>query len=426
MPASFPDRSEIRARQLSQLRALVRELETNPFYAPKLAAAGITPGVASLEDFSTSMPFTTKDDLAADHDAHPPFGSNLTYPISRYTRFNHTSGTTGSLLRWLDTPESWDWMLYNWELVMEAAGVKRGDRAFFAFSFGPFIGFWTAFGAAARMGCLCIPGGALNTAGRIQAVMDNQVTILCCSPTYAIRMGEAAREEGVDLAASHVRLIIVAGEPGGSVPATRERIQKLWPGARVFDHHGMTEVGPATFECPEQPGKLHVIETSIYAEVLDPETDQPVESGEMGELVMTTLGRTGSPVLRYRSGDAVRAYWGERCVCGRHDMLLDGGILSRLDDMIVVRGVNVYPSAVEHIVRRHPEVAEYRVEIRSRQGMDDLELQLEPAVGSDGPALATRVEKDLRGVFSMRIPVKLVEPDSLPRFEIKSRRWIRV
>lgn len=423
----FPDRIEIRARQLSQLRALVRELDpSNRFYAPRLHEAGVTPGISSLEEFSARMPFTTKDELVADHDANPPYGSNLTYPLSRYTRFNHTSGTTGKLLRWLDTPESWDWMLYNWELVLTAAGVKRGDRAFFAFSFGPFLGFWTAFGAAARMGCLCIPGGGLDTIGRLRAILDNEATILCCSPTYTIRLGEVARAEGIDLRASQVRRIVVAGEAGGSVPTTRALIERLWPGASVFDHHGMTEVGPATFECPEQPGVLHVIETSHYAEVLDPATNRHVEPGEVGELILTPLGRLGSPVLRYRTGDAVRPRWGEPCACGRSDMTLEGGILSRVDDMVTVRGVNVYPSAIEHIVRAHEEIAEYRVEIRAVQGMDDLRVVIEPLAATDPAPLARKLEKELRAVFSMRVPVTVVEPGSLPRFELKAKRWVRV
>lgn len=424
---TFPDRSEIQARQLSQLRALIRAIAPrNAFYAGRLERAGLTADVGSLEAFSTSMPFTTKDDIMEDHAAHPPYGSNLTYPLDRYTRFSHTSGTTGKLLRWLDTPENWDWMLYNWELVMTAAGVKRGDRVYFPFSFGPFIGFWTAFGAAARMGCLCIPGGGLSSLARIEGILDNEATVLCCSPTYAIRLAEVAGVENVDLSASAVRCIIVAGEPGGSLPATRNLIEQQWPGARVFDHHGMTEVGPASFECPERPGVLHVIETSHYAEVVEPETGRPVASGETGELVLTTLGRLGSPVLRYRSGDLVKGVWGEPCLCGRWEMALEGGILSRVDDMLMIRGVNVYPSAIEGFVRAHDDVAEYRVEIRSTRGMDEVSLLIEPVPGANSDALAREIEKSLRTALSLRVPVTTVESGALPRFELKARRWVRV
>jgi phenylacetate-CoA ligase len=148
-----------------------------------------------------------------------------------------------------------------------------------------------------------------------------------------------------------VRRIIVAGEPGGGIPATRARIESLWPGAKLVDHHGMTEVGPASYECPQRPGLLHIIESAYFPEVIDRQTGEAVEPGSRGELVLTNLGRTGSPVLRYRTGDLVKLGPAERCPCGAWDMALEGGILGRCDDMVVVRGVNIFPSAVEEVVR---------------------------------------------------------------------------
>src|SRR5580704_11035833 len=188
---THPSRAAITAGQLEQLRTLVAELfPGNQFCSQKLNAAGITFDVASLEDFSRRFPFTTKSELVEDQRAHPPFGKNLTYPLDRYTRFHQTSGTIGTPLRWLDTPESWDWMLDNWTEIHGVAGVTSADRIFFAFSFGPFIGFWLAFEAAARMGALCIPGGGMSSAARLRAILDNAATVLCCTPTYAIRLAE--------------------------------------------------------------------------------------------------------------------------------------------------------------------------------------------------------------------------------------------
>jgi phenylacetate-CoA ligase len=339
-----PNHPEIAAGQLAQLRSLVAELfPANSFYSKKLAAAGATFDIASLEDFSARFPFTTKQELVYDQRRHPPFGTNLTYPLADYTRYHQTSGTSGAPLRWLDTPESWDWMVESWVKVFNAAGVERSDRVYFAFSFGPFIGFWLAFEAAARLGCLCLPGGGLSSAARLRGIIDNQATILCCTPTYAARLAEVAAAEKIDLAAAKVKTIIVAGEPGGSIPATRNRLAELWHGARVFDHHGMTEVGPVTYECPQAPCVLHIIESAYFAEVIDPRTQKPVVPGQTGELVLTTLGRTGSPLLRYRTGDLVKC--GVRsaecgttaCACGRFDLALEGGILGRTDDMVVVR-----------------------------------------------------------------------------------------
>ncbi|HUE23511.1 MAG TPA: AMP-binding protein [Bryobacteraceae bacterium] len=406
----------VEARLDTLLSVIVRD---NPFYAAKLR--GFTPD-ADL----AALPFTCKQELIEDQIAHPPYGSNLTYPLHRYTRFCQTSATTtGTPMRWLDTPESWDWMTGNWTRVYQAAGVTAGDRIFFAFSFGPFLGFWVGFEAAARVGCLAIPGGGMRSAARLRTLIETSATVLCCTPTYAIRLAEVAAEENIDLPAASVRTLIVAGEPGGSVPATRGHISKLWRGARVVDHHGMTEIGPVSYGCPKRPGVLHVIADSYIAEVIDPLTGQPVPRGVTGELVLTNLGRLGSPLLRYRTSDIVQAAPEVRCECGTADLALNGGILGRTDDMLVVRGVNVYPSAVENILRGFDAIAEYRVEIQNHRTLPELSIRVEaaPAHAHDS-TLPHRLEAALTNAFALRIPVSLVPQGSLPRFEMKARRWV--
>jgi phenylacetate-CoA ligase len=425
-----PDRAAIRAGQLQQLRELVSELfPANTFYSRKLESVGVTFDVASLEDFSRRFPFTTKPELLADHLAHPPFGTNLTYPLNCYTRFHQTSGTSGVPLRWLDTPENWEGMIESWTEIFRAAEVHAGDRIMFAFSFGPFIGFWLAFESAARLGGLCLPGGGLSSAARLRMMRDNHASILCCTPTYAMRLAEVAATQKIDPGAIGIRTIIVAGEPGGSIPATRAKLESLWPGAHVFDHHGMTEVGPVTFQCPNQPGTLHVIESAYYAEVIDPATGQPAQHGE---LILTTLGRAGSPVLRYRTGDlvALSPQPATRdplpCKCGRHYLALEGGILGRVDDMLIVRGVNVYPSAVEEIVRRFGDVAEFCVHVSGAAALMELRVEIEPAdLCADPNELARQVRLSLETAFNLRVPVEAVAPGSLPRFEMKARRWVK-
>lgn len=423
---NHPSRAAITTGQLEQLRSLVAELfPGNKFYSQKLNAIGVTFDIASLEDFSRRFPFTAKTELIQDQLAHPPFGTNLTYPLDRYTRFHQTSGTTGVPLRWLDTPESWDWMLDSWAAIYAAAGAGRGDRIYFAFSFGPFIGFWMAFEAAARMGALCLPGGGMSSAARLRGILDNGATVLCCTPTYALRLAEVAAAEKIDLSRSRVKTIIVAGEPGGSIPAIRARLEKLWPGARMFDHHGMTEVGPVSYECPVRPGVLHVIESAYCAEIIEPATGKPVLPGQAGELVLTPLGRTGSPLLRYRTGDLVKSETGP-CRCGRHEMALVGGILGRTDDMVVVRGVNIYPSAVEEIIRAVDGVSEYQVRVSTARALTELSLQIEPEPGcTDAAGLADRLEKSFQTHFALRVPVTTVPWGTLPRFEMKANRWVR-
>ena len=398
----------------------------NAFYGPLLRQAGLDENLESLDEFFARMPFTEKAAIVADQRQHPPFGTNLSYPLTAYNRFTETSATSGPPLRWLDTPQSWQWMLDNWKVVLQAAGVTRRDRLYFAFSFGPFLGFWTAFEAAVQLGCLCIPGGGLSSLARLEAMRDNQATVLACTPTYALRLAEVAAAESVDLGTLGIHTILVAGEPGGSVPAVRASIERCWHGARVFDHHGMTEVGPVSYQCPEQPGTLMVIETSYLAEIIDPQSTQPVERGAAGELVLTTLGRLGSPLIRYRTGDMVCADTEIAQRYGRRELALKGGILGRTDDMVVVRGVNLYPAAVEDMMRSIPEVAEYRVELHTRRAMTELHLHVEAIPDTiDGPALAKKVRTKMRSLFHLRVPITICRPGTLPRFEMKGRRWTR-
>jgi phenylacetate-CoA ligase len=266
----------------------------------------------------------------------------------------------------------------------------------------------------------------MRSSGRLRTIIDCGATVLCCTPTYAMHLAEVAAEEKIDLAAAKVKTIIVAGEAGGSIQGTRTHLEKLWRGARVVDHHGMTEIGPVSYGCPERPGVLHVMESGYIAEVIDPENGKAVPPGGRGELVLTNLGRIGSPLLRYRTGDLVERAPGCPCACGSYELALEGGILGRTDDLVVVRGVNVYPSAVEDVLRAFG-VAEYRVEIRTVRSLPELRIQVEgPGAGADGKALAHKLEGALNSAFSLRIPVDCVRAGELPRFEMKARRWVRL
>lgn len=433
MSNAYQNRAAIESQQLEALRSLLAELiPGNRFYSRKLEAKALTFDVASLQDFSHRFPFTTKSELVEDQRSNPPFGTNLTYPLASYTRYHQTSGTGGLPLRWLDTPESWEWMVESWTEILQVASLGPEDRVYFAFSFGPFIGFWLAFESATRIGCLCLPGGGLSSVARVQAILDNGITVLCCTPTYAARLAEVAAEEKINLGSGKVRTLIVAGEPGGSIPAVRAQLEKLWPGAKIFDHHGMTEVGPVTYQCPAMPGILHVIEKTYFAEVINPETGRASATGDAGELVLSTLGRSGSPLLRYRTGDLVKPVLrpspsgSSPCPCGRHELALEGGILGRVDDMIVVRGVNVYPSAVEEIMRSCPGVAEYRMEISTQQTLPELSLQVEPSPGCEDVAgLVHQLERHFETAFALRVIITLVPLGTLPRFEMKGKRWIK-
>ena len=412
-------RERLRELQWKRLTALAREVfPANPFVKQKWGAAGVMAAedLRSWEDF-TRLPLTTKSELVADQAAHPPFGTNLTCPLERYVRVHQTSGTTGQPLRWLDTQESWEWWARCWGFVFRGAGVTAADRVFVPFSFGLFIGFWTGFEGARSLGALVIPGGGQDSPTRLAWMEALGATVLVCTPSYALHLLGVARERGVDLRRLPVRVTIHAGEPGAGIPAVRRRIEEAWE-AKAYDHAGMTEVGAYGFECVAQAG-LHVNESEFITEVIDPATGAPATEGE---LVLTNLGRAGSPVFRYRSGDRVRVV-ASPCACGRTFLQFEGGILGRVDDMLVVRGVNLFPSAIEGIVRQFPVIDEFLIEVSKRAELDEVRLLVEIDGAADQTARA--VHETLRAQLGIRIEVVAVPARSLPRYELKARRLVR-
>jgi phenylacetate-CoA ligase len=418
-------REAIETQQVRRLRRMLgRILPANEFYRQKFARAEVQQ-VDSLELFR-NLPFTTKTELVADQQEHPPFGSDLTFPLDRYIRIHQTSGTTGKPLYWLDTEESWQWWAATWKVVFEAAGVGPGDRIYFAFSFGPFIGFWSGWEGARSLGAMAVSGGGQSTAQRLKAIIEYDATVLVCTPTYALHLASEARNSGIDLArGSSVRITIHAGEPGASIPSTKKIIEESW-GAKCYDHAGATEVGAFGFECQPQPGAIHVNENEFIAEVIDPNTGAQARPGEKGELVITNLGRIGSPLIRYKTGDLVQPRL-QPCPCGRPFILLDGGVLGRADDMIVVRGVNVFPSAIENVLREFTEIEEFRVEIFERQAMKEIKVVLEPRADlSSTQGLAENVGERMRERIALRPLVELVAPGTLPRFDLKAKRFFKL
>ncbi len=263
----------------------------------------------------------------------------------------------------------------------------------------------------------------MSSSDRQRFLLDNEATVVFCTPTYSLRLLEVAAAEGIDLARSPVRAIVVAGEAGGNIPGTRQRIEAGW-GARVFDHNGMTETGPLGIECREGPGGLHLLETACWPEVIDPATGQAVPPGTQGELVVTTFRRTASPLIRYRTGDLV-CVDSHPCACGRALVRLAGGIRGRIDDMVVIRGNNLHPAALQAILHRFAEVAEYVVEIDEQSALANLCITVEPVEGVDGVALAERVQRAIRDELLFRADVRAVPCGSLPRADMKARRWLR-
>lgn len=401
------DRASLENHQLLRLNALLRELlPANQFYSNVLQDSRFPLGsLAELE----SLPYTTKGDLLA---AGSDLAANRTRPIEQYVRFHQTSGTRGRPLAVLDTADDWAWWIDCWQYVFDAADVTPSDRVAMAFSFGPFVGFWSAYDAAAARGCLVVPGGGMTSAARLELIRTSGATVVCCTPSYALHLAEVGQQRQLEVGTLGVRALILAGEPGGSIPATRERIERVWR-ARVIDHAGATEVGPWGYGDRDGRG-LHVIESQFIAEFRSLVNNQPAKEGELAELVLTTLGRAGSPVIRYRTGDLVRPSWAD----GRF-VLLEGGVLGRADDMIIIRGVNIFPSSIEQIVHSFPEVEEFRLTAFKREEMDQLSIEVEDRL--EQPA---RIAEEFHVRLGLKVEVKCVPLGTLPRHEGKARRFI--
>ena len=415
-PAAAPDRAALDALKLRRLRGLLAEiLPHNRFYAEKLGR--LPHDVASLDDVA-AWPFTTKEELVAV--AANGLPGNLTWSADRYVRFHRTSGTRGRPLAVFDTAADWDWWMRCWDAILGRGGVGPGDRVLVASSFGPFAGFWSGFDGILSRQAMAIPTGGMSTLARLELARSSAATVLLATPSYALHLAEVAADHKIDLAQLPIRLVIVAGEPGGSIPAVRDRLREAWT-ADILDHAGATEVGPWGVGDLAGCG-IDVLEPWFHPEFLSVETGRPATAGELSELVLTTLGRTGAPVIRYRTGDLVRPRWPASVPAtadGAAWVRLEGGILGRTDDMLVVRGVNVFPGAIDGIVRGFPEIVEYRLTVSKRESLDELLLEIE-----DRLAAPARVVEELHVRLGLRVDVVPVPIGSLPRFEGKGRRIV--
>ncbi len=405
------DRDSLKQYQLQRLNDLLEAvLPTNHFYAHKFS--GVAPQLASLDQLG-NLPYTSKTEIVGEDE--DGWAANRTFERTRYTRFHQTSGTRGRPLIVLDTAEDWHWWIEGWQYVLDAAKITSGDVCMLAFSFGPFIGFWSAFDAVLQRGCLGISGGGLSTHARLERMETLEATCLFCTPSYALRMAEVASEVGIDLRQLSIRTIVVAGEPGGSIVSVRNQIETAWD-ARVLDHSGATEIGPWGYGTLEGGG-LYVNEAEFLAEFINYETGVPAAEGELSELVLTTLGRAGNPVIRYRTGDLVRPRWSAQDENIRF-VFLEGGVLGRVDDMLIIRGVNILPSSVEQVIRSFPEVAEYRITAQREGALDRLKVEVE-----DHQQSPDRIAAELQLRLGLKIEVAAVPIGTLPRFEGKAERF---
>jgi len=413
-------RAAMRRLQITRLRKqLAHARAHSPFYRRKLRGA---PRLKTLDDVRR-LPFTTKDELRENQAATPPWGDLLAVPFEDVLRIHMTSATTGRPLAFLDTRDDWHGFYHSYARALYAFGVRKSDMVMAAFSYGPWIGYWSGFYAAQDLGCLVFPAGGLSTDQRIDALLTWPITVLGCTPSYALFLAEQAAKKGIDLAKdTKVRITWHTGEPGASIPATKAKIETAF-GARAYDLPGLTEIAAWGFECDARAGLVHVSEDYCLAEVLD-EAGEPVEPGERGELIFTSLYRKAMPLIRYRTRDVVQVA-DRRCPCGRTLLALEGGVLARLDDMKKVRGIIVYPRRVEELVRPFVGVDEFQILFRRHEGLDDIVVRIDPSPAlsrAECDGLCGRLSDALRIGLGIRVTVEATEPGALPRWDHKARR----
>lgn len=421
------DRQQLRSLQLRKFRELcLYAAEHSPFYRDRFEAAGIDPGAITSFDTVREVPTTPKSALREAQQTEPfPYGDLLAGELTDVTEYHQTSGTTGEPLRQADSWRDWEWWVDCWATVLWAQGIRPEDRVFFPFSYNVFIAFWAGHYACEKIGAEVVPGGNLSSTQRVRKMDELDVTAFMSTPTYALRLAEVAEEEGLAPASMAVKRIVCAGEPGASIPGTRDRIESRW-GADVFDHAGATEAGAFGFSCEGDSLGLHFNESMFLVEVLD-EENQPVDPGEEGRLVVTPLDRRAQPYIRFELRDKVELASHEACDCGRTFRIAQGGILGRIDDLRKVNGVLLSPTAIEDVVRSFDHVAdEYQVLIddHERKDVDSITLRAERAPGTDSPEeeIVSALRKELKQTTSLGFRIDLQEYESLHRPELKADR----
>ncbi len=422
-------RKRLEELQLTRFRERMQHLyDCSPMFRRKYEKAGVRPSDIRTLDDIRRVPFVVKEELRESQAQHPPWGDFPCIPSEEGVRVFQTTGTTGIPVKVLLNKN--DWTVHFYEQFMHymyGYGITTADILFVPFGYSLYIAWWGFQAALEQEGVMIVPGGAQSSRDRVKNVFDWGATVVCGTPTYLLYLGDTATKMGMSLKDSGVRVAVAAGEPGANVPSTKKAIEDLW-GAKCYDNIGSTEISNFGFECIVQNG-THVIETMFLAECLHPETLEPVEPGEVGELVLSNLCTESVPLLRYRMKDLVR-FDKEVCQCGRTFLRLDGGILGRSDDMFQFAGVNIFPSAIENLIREVKEFSnEYQLIVPKMGSGKRLKIRVEPAeAGISGEKMEEAVQRFIQNVkyrITVTPEVEIVRMEELPRFELKAKRLIR-
>lgn len=421
-------REKLQQLQLKKFKNILKwAYENSPFYRSLYKDAGLEPGDIKTLDDIRKVPKIEKSMLRTAQGKDPyPYGDILCVPLAAVTEYHQTSGTTGQPIYQADTWQDWESGAEAYCYALYAQGYRDSDRLFVPFGYNIFIAFWTYHYAGEKLGCEVIPGGVLNTEARILKMQELRATAMGATPTYVLGMAETARKMGIEPPKDlFIRKITVAGEPGGSVPATRKRMEDAW-GAKVYDQAGSTEIGHWGWECRYQYG-LHVNEAFYLVEIEDVDTGELItEPGRRGKMIITTFDRMAQPCIRFDSKDIIEWSPIDRCECGRTFRLLRGGVMGRADDITKVKGVLLAPAAIEEVVRGIPELSdEYEVLVTKKGDLDDITLKVEliPGQESNVDAIKARLVDQLRVKTGLGYNLEFHGYGTLPRYDVKAKRF---
>jgi phenylacetate-CoA ligase len=390
-------------------------------------AAGLKPeDIRSYEDIRR-VPKVEKAMMQGIQRKDPfPYGDALCVPLEDVVEFRQTSGTTGQPVYQPDTWQDWEWWSECWSYILWAQGYRARDRVFIPFGYNVFVAFWAGHYAAEKIGCEVVPGGVLDTQARILKIQELRATALMGTPTYILGMADTARNKmGIEPTQLGITKITCAGEPGASIPTTKQRMETAW-GAKVYDHAGATEIGAWSFECRQQPGGMHVNEACFLVEIEDPETGEIIDTpGRRGKMVITALDRMAQPCIRFDSKDVIM--WdAQSCPCGRTFRLIKGGVLGRADDITKVKGVLLAPSAIEEVVRGIAGLGdEYEVVVDKKGDIDRIKLKVELLPGQEDrvKTIETQLKDQLRLKTNLGYKLEFHTYGTLPRYDVKARRF---
>ena len=397
----------------------------SPFYHDKFDEAGLRPeDIKNLNDLR-KIPLTSKTEwLAAQGPSQIEFGKTVAVEELEVVRYHQTSGTTGTPVRLGFSHRDWNWWLECWGYGLAACNLTAEDRVLVCFPFNLFVGWWGGQDAARLLRSRVYSGGGMSTLQRLQLIRDHEITVLMGSPSYLLQLAFVAQKELGRLPRDlQVGKLVCGAEPGGSIPATRRRLEEAW-GAEVFDHLGASEVGPWGYECSVHPGGVHICESFFLMEFLDPETYEPTQPGQLSRAVVTSLEKYTQPVIRFDLKDLMRPA-DRACPCGRTFRWVEGGILGRADDLMKIRGVLFSPQAVEDVARSFDQISDYRIIVSRKGELDELTLKAETPVQDDAAkVLAEDLIAALKLKTQLRFTVELCPPETFPKEEIKTKRLI--